>query len=364
MQIKSSGGPPWQRRRRLHRFMAGGSAAAIHGVSSGFRVRADRTIRPRRHARYRDRPRPPRAAGPPDPGRPPPRPAYQAPSSAPGAVKHAGPSSTGPSSAAPTQSGTLTPSGAVPGASPALAALAAGRRGRRGAAALAATAAPTGDTARRRHEPGDGADHRTGHRRRLLPAPERGGHQLGLGRAGRLQVRRHQDDRGQLLRQPVCRQRHRLRHVRRAVRHRLPLRDSRRHHRRCPGAVRAEVLEVPVRRPGAAADAGHRVRPVREHRPHQRVLRAERRRDADLDLVVRLHRALRDRAVPHHLHHGELVGHLHGLEHASAPAPDVGGGLRHQQPADAGLWAGRYVLQYSSAGTVSGSACGGTDPAT
>ena len=48
---------------------------------------------------------------------------------------------------------------------------------------------------------------RRGHRRGVISAPERGGHQLGPGSGGSVQVRVHQGVRGQLLRQPVLRRR-------------------------------------------------------------------------------------------------------------------------------------------------------------
>ena len=51
-----------------------------------------------------------------------------------------------------------------------------------------------------------------------------------------------------------------------------------------------------------------------------------------------------------------------GSQHRLRRRPDVGGGLRRQQPADAGRLAAYTFWQYSSAGTVSGvSTSGGTD---
>ena len=123
MRIKSSGGAAVAAAAALAvLFIAGGSAAAIHVVSSGFSTPPAPTGQPARVGTPATATVPATQGGgttgsgmattPAD---------TAAPSSTPA------PSTTRPSSAAPAQSGTLTPSGAVPGASPALAALAAGR---------------------------------------------------------------------------------------------------------------------------------------------------------------------------------------------------------------------------------------------
>ncbi|HET6189761.1 MAG TPA: GH25 family lysozyme [Trebonia sp.] len=119
-------------------FVAGGSAAAIHVVSSGFSAPPAPTAQPARVGTVATATVPATqgggtaGAGTATAPAGTPAPSSTAPSST-------GPSSTGPSSATPTQSGTpaqsgtptpsgaLTPSGAVPGASPALAALVASR---------------------------------------------------------------------------------------------------------------------------------------------------------------------------------------------------------------------------------------------
>ena len=121
MRIKSSGGAAVAAAAALAvLFIAGGSAAAIHVVSSGFSAPAP-TAQPARVGTPATATVPAtQGGGTTGSG------TATAPADTP-APSSTAPPSTGPSSAAPTQSGTLTPSGAVPGASPALAALAAGR---------------------------------------------------------------------------------------------------------------------------------------------------------------------------------------------------------------------------------------------
>jgi GH25 family lysozyme M1 (1,4-beta-N-acetylmuramidase) len=98
-------------------FIAGGSAAAIHVVSSGF---GSPTAQPARVGTPATATVPATQGGTTGSG------TATAPVGTPGPSSTRS-SSTGPSSATPTPSGTLTPSGTVPGASPALAALAASR---------------------------------------------------------------------------------------------------------------------------------------------------------------------------------------------------------------------------------------------
>jgi len=132
MRLKSSGGAVVAAAAALAvLFIAGGSAAAIHVVSSGFSAAPAPIAQPARVGTPATATVPatlgggttgsgtatapagtPAASGTAPPG--------TAPSST-------ASSSTGPSSATPAQSGTPAPSGAVPGASPALAALAASR---------------------------------------------------------------------------------------------------------------------------------------------------------------------------------------------------------------------------------------------
>ena len=128
MRIKSSGGAAVAAAAALAvLFIAGGSAAAIHVVSSGFSAPPAPTAQPARVGTPATATVPATQGGGTTGSGTATAPAgTPAPSSTP-AQSSTGPSSAGPSSAAPTQSGTLTPSGAVPGASPALAALAAGR---------------------------------------------------------------------------------------------------------------------------------------------------------------------------------------------------------------------------------------------
>jgi GH25 family lysozyme M1 (1,4-beta-N-acetylmuramidase) len=122
MRIKSSGGAAVAAAAALAvLFIAGGSAAAIHVVSSGFSAPPAPTAQPARVGTPATATVPAtQGGGTTGSG------TATAPAGTP-APSSTAPSSTGPSSAAPAQSGTLTPSGAVPGASPALAALAAGR---------------------------------------------------------------------------------------------------------------------------------------------------------------------------------------------------------------------------------------------
>lgn len=117
MRLKSSGGAAVAAAAALAvLFIAGGSAAAIHVVSSGFSAAPAPTAQPARVGTPATATVPAtQGSGTTGSG------TAAAPAGAPT------PSSTGPSSATPAQSGTLTPSGAVPGASPALAALAASR---------------------------------------------------------------------------------------------------------------------------------------------------------------------------------------------------------------------------------------------
>jgi GH25 family lysozyme M1 (1,4-beta-N-acetylmuramidase) len=102
-------------------FIAGGSAAAIHVVSSGFSAPPAPTAQPARVGTPATATVPATQGGTTGSG------AATAPAGTPAPSTTSAPSTTRPSSAAPAQSGPLTPSGAVPGASPALAALAAGR---------------------------------------------------------------------------------------------------------------------------------------------------------------------------------------------------------------------------------------------
>jgi GH25 family lysozyme M1 (1,4-beta-N-acetylmuramidase) len=122
MRIKSSGGAAVAAAAALAvLFIAGGSAAAIHVVSSGFSAPPAPTAQPARVGTPATATVPAtQGGGTTGSG------TVTAPAGTP-APSSTAPSSTRPSSATPTQSGTLTPSGAVPGASPALAALAAGR---------------------------------------------------------------------------------------------------------------------------------------------------------------------------------------------------------------------------------------------
>jgi GH25 family lysozyme M1 (1,4-beta-N-acetylmuramidase) len=122
MRIKSSGGAAVAAAAALAvLFIAGGSAAAIHVVSSGFSAPPAPTAQPARVGTPATATVPAtQGGGTTGSG------TATAPAGTP-APSSTAPSSTRPSSATPTQSGTLTPSGAVPGASPALAALAAGR---------------------------------------------------------------------------------------------------------------------------------------------------------------------------------------------------------------------------------------------
>jgi GH25 family lysozyme M1 (1,4-beta-N-acetylmuramidase) len=122
MRIKSSGGAAVAAAAALAvLFIAGGSAAAIHVVSSGFSGPPAPTAQPARVGTPATATVPAtQGGGTTGSG------TATAPAGTP-APSSTAPSSTRPSSAAPTQSGTLTPSGAVPGASPALAALAASR---------------------------------------------------------------------------------------------------------------------------------------------------------------------------------------------------------------------------------------------
>ena len=122
MRLKSSGGAAVAAAATLAvLFIAGGSAAAIHVVSSGFSAAPAPTAQPARVGTVATATVPATQGG---------RTTGSGTATAPVATpapSSTAPSSTRPSSAAPTQSGTLTPSGAVPGASPALAALAASR---------------------------------------------------------------------------------------------------------------------------------------------------------------------------------------------------------------------------------------------
>jgi GH25 family lysozyme M1 (1,4-beta-N-acetylmuramidase) len=107
-------------------FIAGGSAAAIHVVSSGFGAAPAPTAQPARVGTPATATVPAtQGSGTTGSGTATAPAGAPAPSST--APSSTGPSSTGSSSATPAQSGTLTPSGAAPGASPALAALAASR---------------------------------------------------------------------------------------------------------------------------------------------------------------------------------------------------------------------------------------------
>jgi GH25 family lysozyme M1 (1,4-beta-N-acetylmuramidase) len=128
MRLKSSGGAAVAAAAALAvLFIAGGSAAAIHVVSSGFSAAPAPTAQPARVGTPVTATVPVTQGG----GTTGSGTAATAPAGAPTpsstGPSSTGPSSTGPSSATPAQSGTLTPSGAVPGASPALAALAASR---------------------------------------------------------------------------------------------------------------------------------------------------------------------------------------------------------------------------------------------
>jgi GH25 family lysozyme M1 (1,4-beta-N-acetylmuramidase) len=123
MRLKSSGGAAVAAAAALAvLFIAGGSAAAIHVVSSGFSTPPAPTAQPARVGTPATATVPAtQGGGTTGSG------TATAPAGTPVPSSTAAPSSTRPSSAAPTQSGTLAPSGAVPGASPALAALAASR---------------------------------------------------------------------------------------------------------------------------------------------------------------------------------------------------------------------------------------------
>ena len=127
MRLKSSGGAVVAAAAALAvLFIAGGSAAAIHVVSSGFSAAPAPTAQPARVGTPVTATVPATQGGGTTGSGTSTAPAgTPAPSST--APSSTVPSSTGSSSATPTQSGTLAPSGAVPGASPALAALAASR---------------------------------------------------------------------------------------------------------------------------------------------------------------------------------------------------------------------------------------------
>ena len=223
------------------------------------------------------------------------------------------------------------------------------------AAALAATARPAGRARRlgrqRRvgHADRNRYRHRAGRqdrgrpagrpRRGLPPAPrhqavsERHAHQLAAGRGRPRPVRRRQGHRGRLLRQPLGRHRPGRGEGGGARRLPVPFRDPECQQRTAAGRVRGGVLRVRAGRPDAAADAGHRVRPVRVERRHQRVLRPLARADDRLDRRLRHHRAIADRPVPDHLHDRGLVGHLHRRIDRVRRRPDVGRGLRGLKPA-------------------------------
>jgi len=116
MRIKPSGGAAAVAAAALAvLFIAGGSAAAIHVVSAGFGSPPPPTAQPARVAAPVTATVPGQGGGTAGSG------TAAAPAGTPG------PSATRPSTATPTPSSALTPSGAVPGASPALAALAASR---------------------------------------------------------------------------------------------------------------------------------------------------------------------------------------------------------------------------------------------
>jgi len=127
MRLKSSGGAAVAAAAALAvLFIAGGSAAAIHVVSSGFSAAPAPTAQPARVGTPATA-TVPAAQGSGTTGSGTATAPAGAPTPSSTASSSTAPSSTGPSSATPAQSGTLTPSGAVPGASPALAALAASR---------------------------------------------------------------------------------------------------------------------------------------------------------------------------------------------------------------------------------------------
>ena len=102
------------------------------------------------------------------------------------------------------------------------------------------------------------------------------------------------------------------------------------------------------RRPGRAARAGHRVRPVHPHRPHQRVLRTVPGADGVVDRRVRGRGATANRAAPGHLHHALLVGRLHGrqqrLRRRSALGRRTGGSGRAGEAGVTGWVGGLGVL--------------------
>jgi GH25 family lysozyme M1 (1,4-beta-N-acetylmuramidase) len=127
MRIKSSGGAAVAAAAALAvLFVAGGSAAAIHVVSSGFSAAPGPTVQPARVGTPATATVPAtQGADTTGSGTSTAPAGTPAPSST--APLSTAPLSTKTSSATPAQSGTLTPSGAVPGASPALAALAASR---------------------------------------------------------------------------------------------------------------------------------------------------------------------------------------------------------------------------------------------
>ena len=143
-------------------------------------------------------------------------------------------------------------------------------------AATAASARGTGRGHTHRHQLGHqpGVHHGcgAGRGRRLLPAPEQGSHRLDAGGRGRDPVRRGQGDRGRLLPEPLRPHRPGRSTGSRAVRDRLRVRHPERQRQqrqpRRPGRLPAQLPRGQQQH--GAGHAGHRVRPIREHRPHQR----------------------------------------------------------------------------------------------
>ena len=122
----------------------------------------------------------------------------------------------------------------------------------------------------------------------------------------------------------------------RALGHAVPLRDTQRQRRRGAGAVRRSST------PGTSP--ARRMLPLMldiEYDPYTSsdhtndLLRPDAGEDDGVGRRVRDHGEVADRAVSRHLHDGELVEHLHRRVHRVRRRPDVGGGLRVHQPADA-----------------------------
>ena len=138
------------------------------------------------------------------------------------------------------------------------------------------------------HQPGVHHGCAAGRGRRVFPAPEQGSHRLDRGGRGRDPVRRGQGDRRRLLPEPLRPHRPGRSTGSGTVHDRLrvchPERQRQQRQPRHAGGLPAQ-LPRGQQRHGTGA-AGHRVRPIREHRRHQLVLRAQPERDGGLDRRV------------------------------------------------------------------------------